>query len=169
MKIAILGLGPSLKLFRGKYVSIGVNDIWSYYKSDYVVCVDEKKRFNPDRLKVIEGSRPIKFFSQLADWNKQPGFELIKLQHDYPKYQCYLDFEDLPKSLCSPFVATAIAYKLGATEIHIYGVDLINHPLLKSSQVEKIKQHFENLQVALLQKGKRFIIYGDGALKSLNL
>jgi len=166
-KIAVLGLGPSLKLFKGG-LSIGVNDIWSSYPADYVVCLDEKNRFTPERLKVIEECRPVKFFSQLNCWSSHPAYEKIELQHDYPNYECYLDLETIPKSLCSPFVAAAIAYKMWADEINIYGVDLLNHPLLKESQVKKIKQHFENLQTALIQKGKRLIIHGDGVLKYLN-
>lgn len=166
--INVLGLGDSLKLFEGG-TSIGVNDIWSRHKTDYIVCVDRKDRFTPERLKTINESSPLKFYSQLSDWDDRRDFEKIELQIDYPNYVCQLNIKTIPKSFCSPFIACAIAYKyLEATEINVYGVDLINHPLLKADQCEKIKIHFRNLKTALRQNGCELIIHGNGILKVLN-
>lgn len=168
MNVAILGLGPSIKLFSGGIPSIGVNDIYRYYPADFVVCLDEKNRFTPERLDIIERSNPDMFFSQLDCWNTHQAFSRIKLQNDYPNYVCQLDLNDLPKSLCSPFVAVAIGFKMGFKNIHLFGVDLINHPTLKDRQTEKIKQHFKALKIALNQYDRNLIIHGDGILKSLN-
>lgn len=166
-KVNVLGLGDSLKTFEGG-LSIGVNDIWSRYKTDYLVCVDYRNRFTPERLKTIDNSKPIKFYSQLTDWSDRRDFEKIELQIDYPNYICQLNIKTVPKSLCSPFVACAIAYKyLKATEIHLYGVDLVNHPLLKQGQCDKIKVHFKNLKIALRQNDCDFVVHGNGILKGI--
>lgn len=165
--INVLGLGPSLSLYTSG-LAIGVNDIWSKVKTEYLVCVDKPDRFTPERLKVINESHPLKFYSQLDDYSNRRDFQRIELQPDFPKYVCQINIPQLPKSLCSPFVACAVAYKyLQATEIHVYGVDLINHPHLDSSSCERIKLHFKNLKVALVQNDCKLIIHGDGILKNV--
>src|SRR5664279_4032813 len=127
--ISVLGLGSSLGLYKKSGISIGVNDIWSRVKTDYVVCLDLKERFTPERLSVIENCKPVKFYSifplkdkpQENDWSDRPDFEKIELQPYYPNYECQINTPQLPKSFCSPFVACAIAYKhFHATEIQLF-------------------------------------------------
>jgi|WetSurMetagenome_2_1015567.scaffolds.fasta_scaffold23034_4 hypothetical protein len=177
-KIAVLGLGPSLGLFNPNDfdLTIGVNDIWSKYHSDYIVCVDAYQRFTPERLKIINESKPIKFYSQFPTkenpkatyWSDRDDYEHIELLPYYPDYICQLDTPKLPKSLCSPFIATVIAYKLlDATEIHLFGVDMDNHPNLKGKTLDKIKLHFTLLKQALRGKGVKLIIHGSGILKNI--
>lgn len=171
-KIAVLGLGESLKLY--DYVmdefmcTIGVNDIWRYHKTDYVVCLDEPERFTEDRLKYINSCKPKRFYTQVGSWADRADFWPIELQVDYPNYICQLDIKALPKSMCSPFVAAAIAYKYhGAKEIHLYGVDLTTHPHLHANTVDRIVKHFGTLKTALTQAGCKLVVHGDGRLRSL--
>ena len=174
-QISVLGLGPSLSLYTSG-LAIGVNDIWSKVKTDYLVCVDTKDRFTSERLKTINESNPLKFYSifplkdkpEVTDWSDRPDFQRIELQPDFPKYVCQINIPQLPKSLCSPFVACAIAYKyLQATEINVYGVDLLNHPHLDRDSCDRIKLHFHNLKIALIQNNCQLIIHGDGILKGV--
>jgi len=170
MKIAVIGLGQSVDLYRPYDVdmSVGVNDAWRVVKTDFLVCVDLPSAFEPHRRKIIDESKPLKFYSQLDEWNHRPDFELIKLQPQYPDHVCQLNIPAVPMSHCSPFVAAAVAFKyLGATEIHIYGVDLINHPLLAFHTLQRIKRHFKNLKTALTQNGCVLKVYGNGLLRSL--
>lgn len=169
-KIAVLGLGKSLALYDGQYSStIGVNDIWRHVQTDYLVCLDKPERFSADRLAVIEASRPQRFYSQIQEWATRPDYWQIALQTDYPNYVCQLDLPTIPKSLCSPFVACAIAFKLhAAKEIHLFGVDFIDHPHLHDESVVKLTKHFTNLRAALLAKGCKLQVHGDGALRVLN-
>ena len=79
-----------------------------------------------------------------------------------------LDIPEINKSLCSPFVACGVAYKFyNPSEIHVYGVDLIQHPNLDLKMRMRIKTHFINLKAALIQKGCKLIIHGDGILKNI--
>jgi hypothetical protein len=179
-KINVLGLGPSLDLFiPNGDITIGVNDIWSKIKTDYVVCVDKKECFfnEPERLKTINECKPINFYTHFPikdkpeenDWSDRPDYQHIELQPYYPNYECNVNTKQIAKSSCSPFIATVIAYKfLGATEINVYGVDLINHPNLDRKQCEKIKLHFRNLKIALRMNGCELIVYGNGILKNLS-
>jgi hypothetical protein len=170
MKIAILGLGPSIKEFNteGFDLSIGVNDIWRYVKSDVIVCLDHPNGFEYDRLNVINESKPQKFYSQMVVWDTRPDFIKIDFIPGYPDISCNLDMVALPKSYCSPFVATVIAYKYYfATEVHLFGVDMVAHPHLDRFLCEKIKIHFQNLKKALKDKNCELVIHGQGILLSI--
>lgn len=166
----MLGLGPSLELYKGGYdLTIGVNDIWSRVQTDHIVCVDEPARFTPERMETINASKPQRFYTHLDSWSHRSDIFRIELQPNYPNYICLLNTLTVPKSLCSPFVAAAVAYKFhDADEIHLYGVDLVNHPLLHPQSVIKIVLHFKHLKMALKSAGCRMVIHGEGVLTPLN-
>ena len=165
--VAVLGLGPSKELFTGEGFDtvIGVNDIWRFYHTDVIVCLDREKAFTPDRLKVIKESKPKAFYSQVINWDYRDDFQPIKIQPGYPESGCRLDPVYMAKSYCSPFVACQVAYwYYGATEIHLFGVDLINHPHLNNVLCTKIILHFGHLRKALKEKGCDMIVHGKGIL-----
>lgn len=170
MLIAILGLGPSISLFNASEydLSIGVNDIWRYHPADVIVCLDRRSVFNGERGIIIDDSRPAAFYSQIVNWDSRSDFQKISLSHNYPDRECDLDLPYFNKSYCSPFVAVQIAFRYyGATDIHLFGVDLINHPHLDRVLCLKIKIHFRNLKKSLYEKGCNLIIHGDGILKDI--
>lgn len=169
-KIAVLGLGNSLSLFHKEdyEISIGVNDIWRFVKTDAVVCLDHAKVFKYDRLKVINECTPDAFFSQIVNWDIKKNFVKLNLHSQYPENICRLDTPQYEKSFCSPFVAAQIAYReYDANEIHIFGVDMVNHPHLDARLCIRIRKHFVNLKTALNQKNCKMIIYGNGILKDI--
>jgi hypothetical protein len=165
--IAILGLGPSIALFDpAKYdLSIGVNDIWKFHPAEEIVCLDYPRVFYPDRIKTINASRPRKFYSQIVQWDSRPDFEQIKILSGYPEIAVDLSRQGYWKSFCSPFVAVQVAYRVhDAREIHIFGVDLTNHPRLDTRICQKIKIHFRNLFRALRLQGVEITVHGTGIL-----
>lgn len=170
-KIAVLGLGPSLMRYipEDYDLSIGVNDIYKHHPVDVIVCVDKRDRFNDERMKTIDESTPEAFFSHLEDYQDRPDFIKIELQPYFPDHICQINIPQYPKSMCSPFVACAVAYKVfHANEIHLFGVDMLDHPHLNGSTCSKIKVHFKNLLIALRQSGSDLIIHGDGILRNLH-
>lgn len=170
MKIAVLGLGDSLAEFSPKEyeLSIGVNDIWRKVKTDVVVCLNHPKEFTFERLAVINACIPKVFYSQMVVWDVRPDFVKINLMPGYQDNYCNLDLFVFQKSYCSPFVAAQIAWKYyQATEIHLYGVDLLNHSTLKGELAGKCKRHFSNLKAALKEKGCEIVVHGEGILKDL--
>jgi hypothetical protein len=169
-KIAVLGLGQSVAEFNpeGFIFSIGVNDIWQYVHTDVVVCLDKRGAFTPDRLRTIDNCKPKAFYSQMACWDRRPDFKKIEFVDNYPDRTCDLSGYKFQKSFCSPFVAVQVAYRFyGATEIHLFGVDMVDHPHLNKGLLEKIKIHFSNLKRELIKNGCRLIIHGDGILKGI--
>jgi hypothetical protein len=170
MRIAVLGIGDSLKEFNpiDFEFAIGVNDIWRYVKTKYIVCLDHRRIFNADRISIIDECKPIGFYSHIINWDTRPDFVKIELLPGYPDNFCNLNLKGFHKSFCSPFVACQIAYKYhNATEIHLFGVDMINHPHLDAEICAKIKVHFKNLKTALNQKGCDLIVHGEGILKNI--
>lgn len=66
---------------------------------------------------------------------------------------------DCPQSNSSPFVAACIAYKLGATEIVLWGCDYHSHPVFSDKQrQEKVKKHFSLLKNALSFRGVKVTV-----------
>jgi hypothetical protein len=166
MKVAILGTGLSVNEYLPVYdFSIGVNDIWKYVKCQAVVCLNPPKDFTPERLKIINECTPEVFYSNMVIWDTRKDFQKIDFEVGYPNIFISLDTHKFWKSYCSPFVACQIAYKYyHATEIHLFGVDLINHPQLDKAICKQIKIHFKNLIKALAEKKCQFIVHGNGIL-----
>jgi hypothetical protein len=168
--VAVLGLGPSLSLFNPfKFdLSIGVNDIWRYHKTEVVVCVDKRQNFTRERMEVIDNCKPKAFYSQMATYQDRPDFNKIEILSIYPEVSCDLSSWKFQKSYCSPFIAVQIAFRWYDTkDIHLFGVDLIDHPNLKGDMCRKIKTHFINLKRELFKYNCLLTVHGDGILKDI--
>lgn len=118
---------------------------------------------------MINNCKPKAFYSQIVNWDTRPDFVKIDIIPGYPADRFVdLDVRGYYKSYCSPFVAVQIAYKYYfAEEIHLFGVDMTNHPQLNGEICSKIKIHFRNLKSALLDKNCPLIIHGEGILKDI--
>ena len=169
-KIAVLGTGPSLKLFMPEEfdLTIGVNDIWRFHKTDVVVCLDHAKVFRGERLKTLNECKPKHFFSQIVNWDFKEGFRKLDFKHTYPDAIVRLRTPSYEKSFCSPFVAVQVAWRsFDADEIHLFGVDMDNHPHFDAKLRARMKIHFRLLKEALKKEGCEMIVHGDGILKDL--
>jgi len=167
--IAIVGLGPSKHLFKNDLTkfdkTIGVNDIWRFHETDVIVCLDHPTGFTPDRLKVINNSKPEAFYSQAVIWDTRDDFVQIKIRQGYPESICILEPYLMAKSYFSPFVACQVGFwYYGATELHLFGIDMTNHPHLNGDLCRKLKGHFRHLKTALGAKGCQVIVHGNGIL-----
>lgn len=166
-KVAVLGLGPSLAEFKTKEfdLSIGVNDIWSRVHADIVVCLDKRQNFTRERMHTIDNCKPRIFYSQMATYNTRPDFRKIEIHDSYPEVTCDLGGYKFQRSFSSPFVAVQIAFRWYDTkEIHLFGVDLTNHPNLNADICQKIRGHFINLKRAMLEYDCHLIVHGQGIL-----
>lgn len=132
MTFSIVACGESAKDWIPNGTSIGVNDAFKFGKKlDYLVVVNSPVKFYPsskngmiDRLKTITATKPDRFFCHQSNWiGYFPNYELIHMRNfvgTYRKGKIY-------SSKTSPFVAITLAASLGATEIIIWGVDMLNH------------------------------------------
>lgn len=148
MKIHVIGLGQSLnetiKHING--TTIGVNDVYSRLKTDYVVCVDKPQRFNPERLKTITECNPKIFYSNCIEWNFKKEFQKLNIAQVRSNLTTLDDVLNVPYSNNSTFVACIMAYHLGAKEIIMHGVDFKNHAQLSDSEtLLKALSDFKNL------------------------
>lgn len=160
LSIHVLGLGETLEDFQpDESITIGVNDIHSTVKTDYVVCVDSKKAFAKDRLKDIEGSKCKGFYSQLDEWSNIEKFQKMELAKVRGSLE-EIDTDKFCYSICSPFVACVLAYKLGAKRIVLWGVDFMSHPKIKDSRRDRALKDFKALDIELRKKGVKMYV-GD--------
>ena len=160
MTIHILGLGESLQEFIRSHefgafkndLTIGVNDIAAEFPAvDHVVCIDDPKAFNKERLDSILSTKCKGFYSQVESWKTIPNFKLLKFQSGRGIIRD-LDSEETPYSISSPFVAAVIAYKLGAKEIVFHGVDFRTHVNFTDHRKEKALREIKELCVELIKK-----------------
>lgn len=154
MKINVLGLGDTLKHYvNDGSICIGVNDIQRYHNTDYVVCVDSPDVFKPERLEGIKASKCIGFYTQLEDWTKLvQNINIIEFNRGRGLVE-EIDTNRFCYSNNSPYVACVLAYKLGATEIVLWGVDFNDHPHLNGSARDKSFRDYKELQKALNKRG----------------
>lgn len=158
MKLNVLGLGESLKDYKKDgCITIGVNDIHSRIKTDYVVCVDVQKAFNGKRLKTIQNTKCKGFYSQCDEWKNIPNFNKIEFNRGRGLIDG-LDSHKFCYSNNSTYVAVILAYKLGATEIVIWGADFVTHPNFKGNSFDRVIEDFRKLNAELKRKGVKLFV-----------
>lgn len=165
---SILGLGESLKNFSPNgSVTIGVNDIYKHFPADYVVCVDTPDKFNPERFKTITTSNHKKFFSHLPEWHPHiQNFQLIKLFHGRGNFS-NIDSDLIAYGISSPIVACIIAYKMGAKQIDLYGVDFNTHPQFINKNLQRAIKEFILLNAEFKKKGIKMTCQKESRLNGL--
>ena len=166
MEIDVLGLGPSLAHYRPRpHITIGVNDIFRHHATDFVVVVDPPGRFTPDRKQTIIQSTPRAFFTSYTDWHGMvQNIRILQLAPGRGRL-VELDTPKICFSNNSTFVATVMAYKMGAKKINLFGVDLTTHPSLGRDRMLVVAVHeFTNLGHALAHRGVEIHVAPGGAL-----
>lgn len=155
MTINVLGLGESLKYYKEDgNISIGVNDIHSRIKTDFVVCVDHPEVFSPERLETILKTECKGFYSQLFEWHLYMVENFQKIEFNRGRgILDGLDSDRFCYSNSSPYVATVLAYKLGAKEIILHGVDFKTHQHFKGNSKDRALNDFKNLSIELKKRG----------------
>lgn len=157
MRVSVLGLGRTLEKYHkwdGLEVTIGVNDIFKHHSTDFLILLDRPQRFTPERLKTILSSQSARVITHLEDWRKH--FEIIDVIKLAPARGdlTHLDSDLYPYSSNSPYVACVLAYKLGAKEIVLYGVDFANHQSLTGdAHIKMILGHYSELYKELKRRG----------------
>lgn len=163
MIINVLGLGESLQFFNdSENISIGVNDIHSRVKTDYVVCVDHPSVFDPERLKTILTTQSKGFYSQLDECLLYQVENFNRITFNLGRGLLDgLDSEKFCYSNSSPYVATILAYKLGAKKIILHGVDFKTHKHFKGNSKDRALNDFKNLNTELKKRGVSLFVGSD--------
>jgi len=154
MIAAVLGLGKTLKQYKpGEFdFTVGVNDIFRYHETDYVVCIDHRHRFKDERKQILDSTNCSKFYSHCDDWIHVPNFHKVRLvrgsnlDDSKNRYDC---------SNNSTHVAAVVAYKMGAREIVVYGADFYgDHKFFKNDGAAKMAvSGFSRLRKEMNKRG----------------
>lgn len=120
--------------------SIGVNDCGKWMAAvNELLIVNSPKMFPPERLETIKRTKFDKVKTNSHNWDKifppniYPGNEVIRLQ----AFSKHLKKGHIYSSKSSPFVAMSLAFNMGATDIILHGVDMVNHKVFNPNNVQR--------------------------------
>lgn len=160
--IVVVGLGPSA--FRAeaqgllrRFETIGVNDVDLFHHPKHLLLLDEMKRFTDERKKIIKRTQAKYIYYVQDRWDSYFGGSkrVRKFQTAFWNFQQPPSLDEsgiLIGGKTSPFVATHLAYQLGAIQIGLIGVDITKtHGL--SSIVKVIDRDFQVLYRLLQKRG----------------
>lgn len=158
MTIHVIGKGESKEFF--KYdgnITIGVNDVNKWIKTDHIVVVDPMDAYKEGH-ETFRNSNAM-FWSQLEDnRNYVKNFTLIELARGRGVLDEF-DSDRFVYSITSPFVAVHLAYKLGAKNIVMWGVDFNTHPNFDTDSLRnRALKDFGNLRKKLNERGVNFYV-----------
>jgi len=153
MTIHVIGKGESKEFFKHDgNITIGVNDVNKWIKTDHIVVVDPMDAYKEGH-ETYRSSNAM-FWSQLEDnKNYVKNFTLIDLARGRGVLEDF-DSEKFVYSITSPFVAVHLAYKLGATKIVMWGVDFNTHENFNTDSLRnRALKDFGNLRKKLNERG----------------
>jgi hypothetical protein len=130
MIVSIVACGDSASEWHKKPCdhSIAVNDAWKFgHPTDSLLIANWPVKFPQHRLDIIKSSKPKQFYSHIDQWRTYfPNMVKIRLNSwDGHLYKNRPD--EFSSSQTSPFIALSMAYKMGATKIILWGVEMIGH------------------------------------------
>ena len=153
MTIHVIGKGESKEFFKHDgNVTIGVNNVNEWIRTDHVVVVDPISAY--DKVPKIYAESGAMFWSQLEDnKNYVNNFTLIDLARGRGVLEDF-DSEKFVYSITSPFVAVHLAYKFGAKKIVMWGVDFNTHENFNTDSLRnRALKDFGNLRKKLNERG----------------
>ncbi len=171
-RVMVLGLGPSIKnlpLDHDVSHCIGVNDIWRWHKTPYVVVADRPIDFQerkPDALPIMKETRPKAFlcYNEYAEHWRGGG----NIPWDQPNLVEWRmqDIGLKQSQLMSPIYAARLASYMGATEIGLLGVDMNKHNLVDKGHLPKINAFCAELLRWCESRGAK--VWNLSALSAIN-
>ena len=122
-KIVVCGCGMSLLEFKEHhqdFITIGVNDVPALFDPTYLVITDHPVRFSKTRQDLVNGSNVKAMLTCVKGWRHE---RMAMFQLGKKGVGNLNDPNLVDHFLNSPYTAINIAYKMGAREIGIVGVD----------------------------------------------
>jgi len=151
MTALVTGLSDS-KFYCNSYdLTVGVNDC--PFPVDHLIVCDNPSVFSANRKQTIINHKA-KLFTQLDSWRQLRSAQLIRFTTQRSSVSQLGRKDFYCHSICSPFIAVVHAFYMGATEIHLAGVDITGHPNLgKDFMIQKIQKDFKALYLELKKNG----------------
>lgn len=162
--IIVCGCGTSLlgfEKFHQDYLTIGVNDVSALFTPTYLLVTDHQGKFQPQRRKdLVNKSEAKHLFTCSKGWRHKSmvyfelGSKALKHLDHWSRIDHFVN---------SPYVAANLAYKLGAKNIGIIGVDFLNghfynikdgqHPIVRQKYLKRVIEAFRILHIELKKRG----------------
>jgi glycosyltransferase involved in cell wall biosynthesis len=156
--ILVCGCGASLNQLSHpeRFITIGVNDVGKLFDPTYLVVLNPRSQFAPERFHHIQTSRARRLFTQLD--LGVPHSNVVRFQ--LGKYGG-VDFSNphvLHYTRNSPYVAVCLAVHLGAGRIGLIGVDLTEHHFFGKTGAHPLSKHIHQIdkEYAALFQAARF-------------
>ena len=126
--IIVCGCGESLNSLDqpDRCITIGVNDVGRRFTPDYLVVVNPRQQFTPERFAQVAQTQARAVFTQLLDL----GFEhpaIVRFKLGRLGGTDFSDADTLHYTRNSPYVAVGLALQMGARRIGLIGVDFTDH------------------------------------------
>lgn len=126
--IVVCGCGQSLNSLDqpGRFITIGVNDMGRCFTPNYLVVVNPRAQFTPDRFAQVAQTQASAVFTQLPDL----GFEhpaIVRFKLGQLGGTDFNAADSLHYTRNSPYVAVCLALQMGARRIGLIGVDFTDH------------------------------------------
>jgi len=139
--IIVCGCGPSIAELPESLPipTIGVNDVWAYHQTRYIMLQDSPQAFEKKRVQRILDSKPeawllSKICARTWDKAKMPR----KPQYIYDPIR-------VPGAqITTPSLAVGVAMFMGAKRVGVIGVDLTDHHNL-SKRIPQVQRGFKEL------------------------
>lgn len=162
-KFVVVGCGESAKLAKdlpSDIITIGVNDVPKLFTPNYLVVIDSPEKFKVDnRIDIVKGNKCEATFTQIEKWklHNQVNFTLGSNKLGNLKSGHKIDF-----AKNSPYVATIIAYKMGAKTVGYLGNDFAqnhfykkdgDHNLIRANKRAIVERSYEVLSYRLNMLG----------------
>ncbi len=163
--VLVCGCGASLTNLRSKpeITTIGVNDVGRHFDPDYLVVLNPKSQFKPDRFAAIEATRARAVFSSVAGFSL-PGVEVVPLRLGKRGGTEVSPDGRIPHTRNSPYVALTLALFFGAKRVGLLGVDFTDdhffgktgpHPLAR--ELRAIDKEYRRIFDLAAQNGVEIV------------
>ena len=146
--IIVCGCGMSAADFaRPRLVrTIGVNDFGRKFDPDYLLVIDARRSFPPDRYTYIQNSRARFVFSDHPHrlrYSRLVRFPMRRSPQPNLENPDALYFTDKP--VTSPYMGVALAAQMGSRLIGMIGVDFTEHHFFASSGTHALTRHLDGI------------------------
>jgi hypothetical protein len=162
-KIIVCGCGTSLEQIRGQhedYITIGVNDVPAMFDPTYLLITDHPGRFYGPRKELIQKSKARYLFTCTSGWRHS---NLVHFDLGTKELRNLDSNSKIDHFLNSPYVAVSLAYKMGAKNIGLLGVDFTDghfynqedgmHPLIKANYLKRLNSAYQVMVTELAKRG----------------
>lgn len=162
-KIIVCGCGVSLEKLRNsyqEYITIGVNDVPAMFDPTYLLVTDHPGRFYGSRKELVQKSSARFLFTCVKGW-RHPN--MVHFDLGSKELRNLESNSKIDHFLNSPYVAIGLAYKMGAKNIGLIGVDFTNghfynrtdgsHPLIKANYLRRLNSAYQVMVAELAKRG----------------